>query len=261
MLALRGVSKNFGAQPALEAIDVELERGQIGVLVGLSGSGKSTVLRLVMGLLAPDAGEVAFDGKPIADTELLALRRRIGYVIQDGGLFAHLTARDNVALVPRHLRWPDAKLRERIATLRELVRLPEDALGRYPVELSGGQRQRVSLMRALVLDPDVLLLDEPLGALDPMTRAELQHDLREIFHSLKKSVLLVTHDLGEAAFFGDWLALMRDGRIVQRGSFADLLERPVDEFVQQFVSAQRSPLAAFEDAQRARSIAPPGRAP
>jgi osmoprotectant transport system ATP-binding protein len=169
-----------------------------------------------------------------------ALRLKIGYVAQDGGLFAHLSAFDNVALMARHLHWPEPRLRERIATLRELVRLPEAALARYPIELSGGERQRVSLMRALALDPDVLLLDEPLAALDPITRADLQRDLREIFGSLSKTVLLVTHDLREAAYLSEFVALMRQGVIVQQGRFSELVQQPADDFVRRFVAAQSS---------------------
>ncbi len=243
LLELRGVSKRFGAAEALRGVDLALAQGQTGVLIGLSGSGKSTVLRLVIGLLSPDAGEVRFDGQRVDAASAQPLRLRMGYVIQDGGLFPHLSARENVALMPRYLRWPAARVQQRIGQLRELVRLPERSLARYPAELSGGERQRVSLMRALVLDPSVLLLDEPLGALDPITRAELQQELREIFRALGKTVLLVTHDLGEAAHFGDWVALMRGGQIVQRGPFRDLLERPADAFVQRFVSAQRGALA------------------
>ena len=166
----------------------------------------------------------------------------MGYVIQDGGLFPHLTARGNAALVARFLGWDAERIDGRLDELVELTHFPADGLDRYPAQLSGGQRQRVSLMRALMLDPDVLLMDEPLGALDPMIRRDLQGELRAIFRSLGKTVVMVTHDLGEAGYFGDTIVLIREGRIVQRGSFRDLLTAPADAFVTEFVNAQRSPL-------------------
>ena len=166
----------------------------------------------------------------------------MGYVIQEGGLFPHLTAAANVTLMARHLEWPPDRLQTRLQALAALTQFPAEALGRYPVQLSGGQRQRVSLMRALMLDPDVLLLDEPLGALDPMIRADLQTDLKRIFQQLHKTVVLVTHDLGEAAFLGDVIVLMRAGEIVQQGPLAELLQTPAEPFVTDFINAQRIPL-------------------
>jgi osmoprotectant transport system ATP-binding protein len=168
------------------------------------------------------------------------LRRRIGYVIQEGGLFPHLTARANILLMAHHLGKSDEEMRARLLELCELTRFPENLLARYPLELSGGQRQRVSLMRALMLSPELLLLDEPLGALDPLVRASLQKDLKEIFARLRQTALLVTHDLAEAAYFGDEIVLMNEGRVVQQGSLTDLRERPANPFVSEFVNAQRS---------------------
>ena len=163
----------------------------------------------------------------------------MGYVVQDGGLFPHLTAAGNVSLMARYLGWDAARIRGRLDGLTTLTRFPGEALARYPAQLSGGQRQRVGLMRALMLDPEVLLLDEPLGSLDPLVRAELQEDLAEVFRSLGKSVVMVTHDLAEAAFFGHEIVLLRDGRIVQRGVLEDLLNTPADPFVTRFIRAQR----------------------
>ncbi|HET9419308.1 MAG TPA: ATP-binding cassette domain-containing protein, partial [Chthoniobacterales bacterium] len=157
-----------------------------------------------------------------------------------GGLFPHLTARANVLLMPRHLAKPEEESRARLRELCALTRFPENLLQRYPLELSGGQRQRVSLMRALVLSPELLLLDEPLGALDPLVRASLQKDLKQIFAGLHQTALLVTHDLAEAAYLGDEVVLMDEGRIVQQGSIVDLRERPANEFVTEFINAQRS---------------------
>ncbi|HXE52306.1 MAG TPA: ATP-binding cassette domain-containing protein, partial [Tepidisphaeraceae bacterium] len=183
-----------------------------------------------------------FRGEPLTSQNLLQARRAMGYVIQEGGLFAHRTCRGNVTMMARYLGWSRPKINHRTGELAELVRLETPLLDRYPAELSGGQRQRVSLMRALMLDPVLLLLDEPLGALDPMVRHDLQTDLKRIFQELKKTVVLVTHDMGEAAFFGDVIVLLRDGRIVQRGTLDELIDTPTEPFVTQFINAQRNPM-------------------
>ncbi len=240
MLALDNVSKSFGAKLALASTSLVPTRGRTTVLLGPSGCGKSTLLRLMVGLVSPDAGRVLFDGVELAPASIDAIRHRIGYVIQEGGLFPHLDARANVTLLARYLGREAAWIDARVGELCGLMRIPADALARYPGQLSGGERQRVALMRALMLDPALLLLDEPLAALDAMTRRELQTELKEIFARLAKTVVLVTHDLHEAAWFGDEIVLMREGRIVQRGSLDDLLARPADGFVTQFVHAQRA---------------------
>jgi len=227
------------------ATDLTADAGRTTVLIGPSGCGKSTVLRLMLGLIKPDDGQVLFDGVPYNRENTQALRRRMGYVIQDGGLFPHLTARNNVLLPAKYFGWKAERIRARLAELRGLTRFPADALDRYPVELSGGQRQRVAIMRALMLDADALFLDEPLGALDPMVRAELQKDLREIFRGLGKTVVLVTHDLAEAAFFADVIVLMSNGRVVQASyaGLGELARAPAEPFVTQFLDAQRTVLA------------------
>ena len=241
-LRLDRVSKRYGAGPArvvaLDGIDLTFPSGQTTALLGPSGCGKSTVLRLLIALCTPDAGEVRVDGQPPPTQGLEALRRRIGYVIQDGGLFPHLPAADNVTLMARHLKWEPARIAARLDELRTLARLPARALTRHPAELSGGQAQRVALMRALFLDPEVLLLDEPLGALDPLVRAELRDDLRAIFRRLEKTVVVVTHDVAEAAFLADQIVLMRDGRVVQQGPLAALEAAPVDAFVTAFLATR-----------------------
>ncbi len=242
MLEVRDVVKRFAGRTALGPIDLVAATGKNTVLIGPSGCGKSTLLRLFNGLLRPDAGSVLFDGAAVSPDSAQAVRRRMGYVIQDGGLFPHLTARGNAGLLAGHLGWTRERIAARTAELAALVRLAEEMLDRHPAQLSGGQRQRVSLMRALMLDPEVLLLDEPLGALDPIVRSELQEDLRTVFRSVGKTVVLVTHDIGEAWYFGDVLVLMREGVIVQQGTLEDLMERPADPFVTRFVNAQRSPL-------------------
>jgi len=243
MFHLDGVAKVYGPAHALWPTTLDLPAGRTTVLVGPSGCGKSTLLRLLSGLVRPDAGDLRFDGRSVTPATLPALRRRLGYVIQDGGLFPHLTGRRNVTLQADHQGRDPAATAARVAELCGLARLPADVLDRYPAEMSGGQRQRVALIRALMPDPDVLLLDEPLGALDPMVRAELQDDLQAIFHRQpRKTVVLVTHDLPEAAFFADVLVVLRDGRVVQQGPPADVLNRPADAFVERFVNAQRRPL-------------------
>ncbi|MGH7889338.1 MAG: ATP-binding cassette domain-containing protein, partial [Thermodesulfobacteriota bacterium] len=175
------------------------------------------------------------------------LRQRMGYVIQEGGLFPHLTAQENVSLVASHIGWNRDRIQERVAELCDLTKFPVDALDRFPAQISGGQKQRVSLMRALMLDPDILLLDEPLGALDPLIRFELQTDLKEVFQILGKTVVMVTHDIGEAGFFEDTIILLRDGRIMQQGTLLDLVKKPADPFVTLFIKAQRSPFESIED--------------
>jgi osmoprotectant transport system ATP-binding protein len=240
MFRVREVSCRFGPVVALHPTTWEFETGRTTVLVGPSGSGKSTLLRLLVGLARPATGTVAFDGTPLAPANLPEIRRRIGYVIQEGGLFPHLTAAANVALVAEYLGWPAERIRNRLVELAGLVRLSPELLSRYPRQLSGGQRQRVSLMRALMLDPAALLLDEPLGALDPITRHDLQEDLKALLGRLGKTVVLVTHDLPEAAWFGGAIVLMNEGRIVQAGSLGDLRARPADPFVTRFLEAGRT---------------------
>ena len=241
-IALRDVELHFGDVIALHSTNLQIAPEQTTVLIGPSGCGKSTILRLIIGLLTPTAGTVEFEGESVSQGNILALRRRMGYVIQDGGLFPHLTAAQNVTLMARHLQpaLQETEIQSKLDELCELTRFPKDGLARYAVELSGGQRQRVSLMRALALDPDVLLLDEPLGALDPMVRASLQTELKEIFNRLGKTVLLVTHDMAEAGYIGDSIVLMREGHVLQQGTLDDLRERPSDDFVSEFITAQRS---------------------
>src|SRR5437899_2550113 len=216
MLELTGVSKSYGRQEALHTTDLSIPPGRITVLIGPSGCGKSTLIRLMIGLLRPDSGVVRFDGTEMTAANVQTLRRRMGYVVQDGGLFPHLTARGNVTLLARYLGWEGKRIDSRLGELAELTQFPPDGLDRYPAQLSGGQRQRVSLMRALMLDPMVLLLDEPLGALDPIARAELQAHLVRVFAELCRTVVLVTHDVREAFVFGATITLLDRGRVVQQ---------------------------------------------
>jgi osmoprotectant transport system ATP-binding protein len=240
MFTLSSVSKRYAATIALDCLDLEIVAGCTTALIGSSGAGKSTVLRMLIGLEWPDAGEVRFDGEALRREHLLAQRRRIGYVIQEGGLFPHLSAFRNASLLAQTLGWSKARIADRVDQLADLCQLPVEALQRFPAELSGGQRQRVGLIRALMLDPPVLLLDEPLGALDPIVRFELQSQMRTLFAQLKKTVVLVTHDVAEAAYLADTLVLLRNGRLLQQGSARELLDAPADPFVRQFMTAQRS---------------------
>jgi osmoprotectant transport system ATP-binding protein len=235
--ALDGVGVAYGDTLALCPTSLTIAVGETLVLLGPSGSGKSTLLRTLAGL-TPFTGTLRFEGAEVTDWR--AVRQRLGYVIQDGGLFPHLTARGNVTLMARELRWPAERTAARVGELAELVGLDDAQLDRFPDELSGGQRQRVALMRALMLDPTVLLLDEPLSALDPITRLRLAEELRDIFARLGKTVVIVTHNLGEARFFRGRAALMRDGRIVQLGSIEDLADKPAEPFVTEFLAAEEA---------------------
>lgn len=239
MVELNGVTKSYGSREALNVPALRIDRNRVTALIGPSGCGKSTLLRLVLGLIAPDGGTIRVDGTPVEGRSLIQIRQRIGYVVQDGGLFPHLTAGGNVALMARYLGKSDEEIDRTVDELAELTHIEPAMLKRYPAELSGGQRQRIGLMRALVLDPELLLLDEPLGALDPLVRAALQTDLKEIFEKRGKTVIFVTHDMGEAAYLASDIVLLKDGRIVQEGTLAEFQTRPATPFVTEFLSAQR----------------------
>lgn len=241
MLELHNVSKSFGPLQVLQPTTLRVEPGKTTVLIGPSGCGKSTLLRLMIGLIEPNEGEVRLDGVRLTPANVLEMRRKMGYVLQDGGLFPHLTGRENTALLARHLGWDKVKANARVEELASLTQLPLEALDRYPGQISGGQRQRIGIMRALMLDPEVMLLDEPMGALDPLVRFDLQEDLRNIFQTLKKTVVLVTHDMAEAGFFGDTVVLLGNGRIVQQGTLEEMIRDPADPYVSRFINAQRLP--------------------
>ncbi len=247
MISLHNISKTFGKTTALHTTTFHIHPQSTTVIIGPSGSGKSTILRLIIGLINPDDGIIYVDGEVLSPGNIYSIRHKMGYVIQDGGLFPHLTARENVSLLGNYLLYDKSQIQGRIKELCELTKYPVEALDRYPLQISGGQRQRVSLMRALILDPAILLLDEPLGALDPLIRFELQNDLKEIFRILGKTVVMVTHDIGEAGFFGNRIVLLRDGAIIQEGTIGDLVKNPSEAFVTEFIKAQRSPLEYIND--------------
>jgi osmoprotectant transport system ATP-binding protein len=245
MIKLHNISKTFGKTKALHTTTLDLQPRSTTVIIGPSGCGKSTLLRLIIGLIKPDNGNIYVEGEMLSPQNLYSIRHKVGYVIQDGGLFPHLNARENISLLGTYLGHEKSQIESRINELCELTKYPVDALDRYPSQISGGQRQRVSLMRALMLDPVILLLDEPLGALDPLIRFELQNDLKEIFKILGKTVVMVTHDIGEAGFFGHKIVLLRDGIIIQEGTINDLVNNPSETFVTEFIKAQRSPLESM----------------
>lgn len=238
MITLEEVCKSFDGRVVLQPTNLTVDAGRCLALVGPSGCGKSTLLRLLVGLVSPDRGRIVVADTALTRASILSLRRRTGYVIQAGGLFPHMTATENVTLLARHVGWSSERITVRMQQLVALVGIDTGLLRRHPAHLSGGEQQRVGLMRALMLDPPVLLLDEPMGALDPIARARLREDLKRIFSELRKTVIVVTHDLGEAAVLGDEIALMRAGRVVQRGMLQELVERPADDFVRQFVAAE-----------------------
>jgi osmoprotectant transport system ATP-binding protein len=239
-ILLEDIRKNFDSDCVIKNLTLQIEEGKTTVLIGPSGCGKSTLIRVITGLIKAEEGKVLIDNSELNGSNYLNVRRKIGYVIQDGGLFPHLTAFQNVSIVANYIGWEKDEIKKRIEELSTLTKFPFDGLRRFPAELSGGQKQRVSLMRALMLNPEFLLLDEPLAALDPLIRYDLQGDLKEIFQSLRKTVLLVTHDLNEAVFFGDTIVLMREGEIIQKGKINDFTNSPSDEFVTKFIKAQRS---------------------
>jgi osmoprotectant transport system ATP-binding protein len=227
-------------QAAVENLSLTIPAGEICVLVGPSGAGKTTAMKLVNRLIELDEGDITIDGTSIRDQDAVALRRSIGYVIQQVGLFPHMTIAENIATVPRLLGWPKKRTKERIAELLELVGLEQDYADRYPAELSGGQRQRVGLARALAVDPPLMLMDEPFGALDPITRDRLQLEFLRLHDEVRKTVIFVTHDIDEAIKLGDRIAILREGgHLAQYDTPDRILAHPADDFVARFVGVDR----------------------
>ncbi len=241
MIELRGITKAWPGGAGVQALDLSVPEGECCALIGPSGCGKTTTLRLVNRLVEPDAGSIRITGQDALAQDPVQLRRGIGYVIQEGGLFPHRRVGANVAVVPALLGWDAARTRARVEEVLALVGLdPAQYRDRWPHQLSGGERQRVGVARALAADPPVLLLDEPFGAVDPLRRAQLQQEVLALLKRLRKTVLLVTHDVQEAVLLGDSLALMRAGRLVQHAAPAEMLARPADGFVADFLGADRA---------------------
>ena len=240
MITFSNVSKYFGDIPAVHDLSVSFEQGAISVLIGPSGCGKTTTMKMINRLVDPDSGQIDFDGKSIYDYNPVQLRRSIGYVIQETGLFPHYTVFDNIAVVPRLLGWDRKKMQDRVFQLLDLVTLNETYSNKYPSQLSGGERQRVGLARALAADPDILLMDEPFGAIDPINRLTLQDALLEIQEEIKKTIIFVTHDINEAIKLGDTIAIMDRGNLVQFDTPEIILTDPADEFVEELLGHDRN---------------------
>ncbi len=237
-IELRGVSKHYEKITAVESVNLSFTDDITTALIGPSGSGKSTLLQLINGLARPDSGEVHLFGRRLAYDQIAHLRRRIGYAVQGTGLFPHLTVGENIGLLARIEKWDSPKRRRRIEELMRLVELPQEYAERYPHELSGGEKQRVGLCRAMVLGPPVFLLDEPFGALDPITRREIHGEFKRLQKSEARTIVMVTHDLREALSLADQIVVMHKGRVVQNGPSGEVVENPANSFIRRFFEAQ-----------------------
>lgn len=240
MLELQNISKTFEGRSVLSDVNLIVPKGATHALIGSSGSGKTTLLRITLGLIPFDKGYVKINDQALLSFTQVEWADRIGYVPQDGGLFPHITGKNNVALVAKLRGWRKSKIDDRVEELRKVVDLDAEILKQFPREMSGGQKQRVAIMRAAMMNPAVMLLDEPMAALDPLIRRSLQQELKSIFQRLDKTVLLVTHDLGEAVFLAEQITMLHEGKIVQSGTYRDLLLNPATPFVTQFINAQRT---------------------
>jgi len=238
-IQLSGVSQRYGAQTALDAVDLAVTEGEFVALVGGSGSGKTTLLKTINGLNPPDAGQVTVGGEDVAAVPPHLLRRRIGYVFQEVGLFPHLSVAENIGVTPRLLGWDKARIAKRVAELLDLVALPQEVAVRPPAALSGGQRQRVGVARALAAEPKLMLMDEPFGALDPLTRDALGADYRALHERLSLTTVMVTHDMAEAVLLADRVVVLDRGRILADGAPADLLANAADPAVRTLLEAPK----------------------
>ena len=256
MIALRGVSKAFGATPAVNNVSLAIEAGAFCVLVGPSGCGKSTVLRMINAMIAPDAGVVDVGGRDVARLDPIALRRSIGYVIQSVGLFPHWTVAQNIAATLGLLRWDNGRIAARVNAVAAALEIDRALLPRYPRQLSGGQQQRVGVARALAADPDIILMDEPFAALDPVSRVALQGEVRRLHAGSGKTIVFVTHDMNEALRLATRIVVMDKGRVVQAGEPAAILLRPEDEFVRGFLGREDLPLRLLDLATVATKMRP-----
>lgn len=239
MIQLEHVSKRYNNTKAVDDISFSIKEGETVVLLGTSGCGKTTTIRMINRLAEPSSGDIIVNGQNITSQPAEELRRGIGYVLQHHGLFPHFTVAENIAIVPNLLKWSKEKIAKRTEELLEKLQLPNNIAQQYPSELSGGQQQRVGLARALAADPPVLLMDEPLGALDPVTRAGIRREFNSLDELKRKTILMVTHDVHEAFELGDRICLMDKGKIVQIGTAAELLFHPANDFVSTFLKEQR----------------------
>ena len=240
MVEFKNVSKIYpGGKVAVENINLHIERGEFVCFIGTSGGGKTTTLRMINGMLIPTEGDITVDGKNIHDIDPIELRRSIGYVIQNIGLMPHMTIRDNITLVPKLLKWPKEKRDARAKELIKMVELPEEFLDRYPSELSGGQQQRIGVIRALAANQQIILMDEPFGALDPLTREALQRLVKRLQQQMGRTIIMVTHDMDEAIRLADRIVIMDQGHIIQNASPDDVLTHPANEFVANLIGPER----------------------
>lgn len=240
MLTFKNVSKVYpGGTKAVNNLDLQIDRGEFVVFIGPSGCGKTTTMKMVNRLIDITEGEILVEGEDIYDKDIVELRRSIGYVIQQIGLFPHMTIGENIALVPKLLKWPEKKRKDRAKELLKLVDMDEEYLDRYPNELSGGQQQRIGVLRSLAADPPLILMDEPFGALDPITKETLQDEFKKLQVELGKTIVFVTHDMDEAIRLADRIVIMRAGEIVQVGTPDDILRNPKNEFVETFLGKHR----------------------
>jgi len=240
LIQFKNVNKNFNGKPILKDINITIEKGQLVVFIGPSGCGKTTTLKMINKLLTPTSGEILIDGENINTKNTIKLRRNMGYVIQQAGLLPHLTIGDNIALIASIEKMPKDKIKEKVIELLNLVGLdPDEYTNKYPKQLSGGQQQRVGVARALVMDPDVILMDEPFSALDPITKAQLQDEIFNIQQNFKKTIIFVTHDMDEALKLGDKICILDAGSVVQFDTPEELLKNPINDFVRDFVGKNR----------------------
>ncbi|RFZ83124.1 ATP-binding cassette domain-containing protein [Mucilaginibacter terrenus] len=239
MIKVEHLRKSFGGNRAVDDVSFEVKEGETMALLGTSGCGKTTTLKMINRLIEPDSGVISINGKDVFSQHPEVLRRSVGYVLQNNGLFPHYTVAENVAIVPNLLKWDQAKTKERINQLFDKLHLGSEYLNAYPTQLSGGQQQRVGLARALMADPPVLLMDEPFGALDNVTRSKIHAEFKALDELKRKTIILVTHDVGEAFELADRIAVMDKGRIIQIGTPAELLFKPANDFVKSFLDEQR----------------------
>ena len=241
MIEFKEVRKVFpGGKVAVNDINFAIEEDEFFCLIGTSGCGKTTTLKMINLLEKPSSGEILINGTNITEQDPVMLRRDIGYVIQKVGLFPHFTVQDNIALIPRLKKWSEDKIKNRVVELLEMMDLePEEYADKYPGQLSGGQQQRVGIARAMAANPEIILMDEPFGALDPITRESLQIDLKKLQKKLEKTIVFVTHDIVEALKMSDRLAIMKDGNIIQLDTPLNIITKPASDFVEQFVGTER----------------------
>ncbi|MCY7853895.1 choline ABC transporter ATP-binding protein OpuBA [Bacillus spizizenii] len=255
MLTLENVSKTYkGGKKAVNNVNLKIAKGEFICFIGPSGCGKTTTMKMINRLIEPSAGKIFIDGENIMEQDPEELRRKIGYVIQQIGLFPHMTIQQNISLVPKLLKWPEQHRKERARELLKLVDMGPEYLDRYPHELSGGQQQRIGVLRALAAEPPLILMDEPFGALDPITRDSLQEEFKKLQKTLHKTIVFVTHDMDEAIKLADRIVILKAGEIVQVGTPDDILRNPADEFVEEFIGKERLIQLSSPDVERVDQI-------